>query len=118
MTETAAEYSPALDRLQKRALIVGLVGLALWLISLTFTTREQAFRSYLFAYVFWFGIALGSFAILMLQHLTGGRWGLAIRRLLESATRLLPLMAVLFIPLIFGLNVLYIWTDHHGRYLN
>ncbi|HET6861841.1 MAG TPA: hypothetical protein VFH91_02305, partial [Pyrinomonadaceae bacterium] len=55
-------------------------------------------------------IAVGSLALLMLQHLTGGGWGFVIRRVLEAATRTLPLMAVLFIPIILGAHSLYPWT--------
>jgi hypothetical protein len=48
----------------------------------------------------------------MLQHLTGGHWGIVIRRPLESATRTLPLLAVLFLPIIFGMKYLYgAWLD-------
>jgi hypothetical protein len=52
-------------------------------------------------------------ALLMLQHLSGGGWGLVIRRLLESATRMLPLMVLLFLPILLGLftqDRLYVWT--------
>ena len=47
----------------------------------------------------------------MLQHLTGGGWGLVIRRILEASTRTLPLVVVLFIPIIIGAHSLYEWTD-------
>ena len=50
--------------------------------------RQQFFHSYLVAYMFWAGIALGSLALLMLQHLTGGGWGLVIRRVLEAAANI------------------------------
>jgi hypothetical protein len=44
----------------------------------------------------------------MLQHLTGGNWGIVIRRPLESATRVLPVVAVFFLPIVFfGMNYLY-----------
>jgi hypothetical protein len=46
----------------------------------------------------------------MLQHLTGGGWGLVIRRVLEAATRTLPLMLILFVPIIFGAHWIYPWT--------
>lgn len=72
------------------------------------------FFAYLAAYQFWLGVALGSLALLMLQYLTGGAWGLLIRRWLEAATRTLPLMALLFVPLLFGLEVLYPWTHSEG----
>jgi hypothetical protein len=73
---------------------------------------EQFFRAYLVAYLFWLGIALGSLAILMLQNLTGGRWGAVLRRLLEAAVQTLPLLALLFVPLAFGLDYLYPWAGH------
>lgn len=73
-------------------------------------TREQFFHSYLLGFMLWLGVALGSMAILMIQHLTGGMWGMVIRRQLEAATRTLPLMAVLFVPMIFGMHHLYVWT--------
>jgi hypothetical protein len=92
-----------------RALGVGVAGLALcalgWL-----TNPEQFYRSYLLGYLFWFGIALGSLPLNMLQHMTGGAWGLSIRRLLEASTRTLPLMAVLFVPIALGMHSLYSWS--------
>ena len=47
----------------------------------------------------------------MIQHMTGGAWGMVMRRYLEAATRTLPLMALLFVPLILGMRHLYIWTN-------
>lgn len=98
-------------RFQKPALILGVVFLLLLVVG-AFTDRPQFFHSYLLGYMFWIGIALGSLALLMLQHLTGGEWGLVIRRVLEAATRTLPLMAVLFIPIVQGAKHIYPWTNH------
>ena len=97
------------DRIQRIALIAGAVGLVLSALGY-FLDAEQFFRSYLFAYLFWLGLGMGSFAATMLQHLTGGRWGLVIRRLLESGALTLPVLALLFLPLVFGLGDLYEWT--------
>ena len=96
---------------QKRALIVGVVFLVLLLIGAVLN-RSQFFHSYLVGFLFWAGIALGSLALLMLQHLTGGHWGLVIRRVLEAATRTLPLVALLFVPIIVGAYDIYPWTHH------
>ena len=63
---------------------------------------DRFFQAYLVAYLFWLGVALGSMALLMIQHLSGGAWGVVIRRLLEAAARTLPVMAVLFVPIILG----------------
>jgi hypothetical protein len=97
------------SRYRSRFLITGLVALALCLIGAIFSP-QQFFQSYLFAYMFWIGLVLGCLAILMMQYLTGGGWGIILRRVLESATGTLPLMVLLFIPLLFGLHRLYIWT--------
>ena len=62
------------------------------------------------AFMAWLGVTLGSMAILMLRHLTKGAWGMVIRRILGAAMRCVPLMAALFIPLLFGIRRLYIWA--------
>jgi hypothetical protein len=109
MSERAYSLSD-LEQLRRRALMVGCVGLALCVLWGTFVSPVQLFYSYLVAFVFWLGIALGSLAILMLHHLVGGAWGALIQRMLEAATRTLPLLAVLFVPLLFGMGALYSWA--------
>lgn len=107
---TAAYIAPAnMRRIQQLALTVGVLFLILFAIG-AFTNRVQFFRSYLYGFTFWLGISMGSLALLMLQHLTGGGWGLVIRRVLEAATRILPLMLALFIPVLAGAKWLYPWT--------
>ena len=106
---------PDFSRLQSRALIVGVVGLVVLLIAL-FIDRQLFFQTYLIGFTFWAGIAVGSLALLMLQHLTGGGWGLVIRRVLEASTRTLPFIVLLFIPIVIGSHSLYEWT--HPEVLN
>jgi len=101
---------PDFSRYRTRALIVGVVGLVLLLIG-AFVDRKQFFQAYLIGFTFWSGIAVGSIALLMLQHLTGGGWGLVIRRVLEASTRTLPLVVVLFLPILIGSHSLYEWTE-------
>jgi hypothetical protein len=98
-----------LDRIQRRAFILGIAALILAVLD-GIRAPEQFFRSYLLAFVFWLGFPLGSTAFLMVHHLTGGFWGLPIRRPLEAATRTLPLLTALVFPLILGLGRLYSWT--------
>ena len=87
------------------------------------------FQSYLFAYMFWFGITLGSTAWLMAHHVVGGGWGFLMRRPLEAATRVWPLTLAMFVPLVIAMflsmmhgheiingvtfNSLYHWADPH-----
>lgn len=117
-----------LRRIQRVALAIGVIGLAACGAGAA-ASPTQFFRSYLIAFLFWFGIALGSMAILMIHHIAGGAWGAVTRRLFESGTRTLPLMALLFIPLLFGLGHLYEWAQpehvahdaalqHKAAYLN
>jgi hypothetical protein len=102
---------PNMADFQKRALIVGAVFTIALLVSVIFD-RAQFFQAYLVGWTFWTGIAVGSLSLLMLQHLTGGGWGFVIRRSLEAATRTLPAMAVLFIPVIIGAHYIYHhWTE-------
>jgi hypothetical protein len=110
VTDGVAQREWTIERLARLALIAGVAGAAVSLAGALFDST-QFFRSYLFAYVFWLAIPLGSLGFLMLHFLVGGEWGLMIRRLLESATRTLPLLALLFIPLLFGLHAVYPWAE-------
>lgn len=112
----ANDTLPGAERWQRGFLIAGIAGLALCLIG-AILNRQQFFQSYLFAYIFWLGFALGCLGIVMLHNLTGGAWGIIIRRFLESGMMTLPLMALLFVPLLFGLPVLYEWArpDAHSH---
>jgi hypothetical protein len=101
-----------LARWQRGALIVGAVGLGVCVVAgLIPDTRVAMFRAWLVAFCFCLGLALGSLVVLMLQYLTGGTWGFILRRPLEAATRTLPLLTVLFLPLLLGLGDLYIWAQ-------
>jgi hypothetical protein len=102
-----------LTRLQIPALLIGLVALGVWMSGFSGEgTGEQFYQSYLFAFLCWIAIPLGSLAILMLQYLIPSKWGYLIRRMLEAAVLTLPLMALLFIPIATsGLDKLYEWAN-------
>ena len=98
------------DRIQRRAFVLGIAALVLAALD-GIRAPEQFFRSYLLAFIFWLGFPLGCAAFLMVHHLTGGFWGLPIRRPLEAGTRTLPLLTALALPLLLGLTRLYSWTN-------
>jgi hypothetical protein len=111
------------------AVVVGVIGLALTLVAGLSGNSAGFFRSYLMGYTFWLGLGLGSLGVALVQFLTGGHWGLATRRIFEAGAATLPLMAVLFIPLLLGLPQLYVWArpeavaadpvlQHKAVYLN
>jgi hypothetical protein len=101
---------PVVKTIARRSLIVGAVFGVVAVIGAVMRP-EEFYRAYLLGFMAWLGVALGSMAILMIRHLTGGGWGMVIRRILGAAMRTLPLLALLFIPIILGMHRLYIWAQ-------
>jgi len=123
-------YAPPvadIDARRSRALVAGIVGLVACAIGFV-VDRDHFFRSWLIAYLLFLSIALGSMGLLMVQHLSGGAWGV-FRRVFEASSRTLPLMALLFLPIVLGMGTLFPWThpelvqrdeilQHKALYLN
>jgi hypothetical protein len=103
------ELRQDLGQWRRRSLVAGVAGLGLSAIG-AFVATDQFFRSYLWSYLFIVGLSMGSLAWLMLQHLSGGAWGTVIRRPAEAATRLIPVVALLFVPIALGIPHLYPWS--------
>src|SRR5262249_41606637 len=104
------------NTIYQRSLGVGLLfGVISLITAILPGTREQFFHSYLLGFMLWLGVTLGSMPILMIQHMTGGKSGMAIRRQLQAAVKCLPLMVVLFVRIISGIAYLYSGVgDQHG----
>ena len=128
MTDTTFSVPARLAGVQRIALAVGVGGLALLAVGYG-TDHHQFYRSYLLGFVFWVSVALGSLALLMVSHLSGGGWGVVARRVFEASSRTLPFLALAFLPIAFGMSDLYQWaqpdqaaTDriirHKAPYLN
>jgi hypothetical protein len=113
---TAQEYQApdSVGRLQQRALVVGVLGVLLSIVGFIMNSTTF-YRAYLVAFLCVLGWSLGSLGLLMLQHLTGGQWGILIRRPLEAASRVLYLLPLLFLPLIIGMSSLYSSHDVDGE---
>jgi hypothetical protein len=94
---------------QRKWLVAGIV---LGVISLVFlrTDLDHFLRAYTLGFMMCFTFAIGGLALLMVQYVSGGKWGLLLRRPLEAMTRTLPLVVVLFLPIVFGMKRLYIWA--------
>jgi hypothetical protein len=135
MTAQALDFNPStelrhdLRQWRTRALAAGVVGLLLTFAGLFLVSPNQFYRSYLWSFVFYVGVSVGCLAWLMLQYLTGGAWGVVIRRPAEAAARTLPLLALLFLPVVVGIPNLYRWShanmvaadeilQHKHAYLN
>jgi len=91
-------------------LIIGIIGLILSFIG-WFSDSRQFYFSYLTAFVFWITIAWGGLFFVMLHHLVSANWSVVIRRFGESISMVIPFMAILFIPLLFGLKELFLWMN-------
>jgi hypothetical protein len=114
---------PIVKTIALRSLVVGvlfsIVAVILW-----FTNPDEFYRAYLLGFMCWLGVSLGSMAIIMIRHMTGGGWGVVIRRVQGAAMRTLPLLTILFVPIAIAVyrNRIYPWamapgsiTDDHIR---
>ena len=109
--KTAGELIPELKRYQAPFVLTGVAGLAIAAAgSLVLGAWTQFFQSYLMAFMFCLGLTLGCLALGMVHQLSGGAWGVVLRRPIGAATRVLPVLTVLFIPILLGMHRLYIWT--------
>ena len=125
----AGEYAPpdGLVAIRNKAFLIGGIACAAAIVG-GLGDPAQFVRSYLIAFLYWLSIALGCFAIAALHHLSHGAWGLPIRRVLEAAARTIPALALLFLPVLLGVRMLYPWAGpsaasdpllrHQAVYLN
>ena len=110
LRETADELIPELARYQRTLLTAGAAGLLLAAIGGAFNPT-QFFQSYLMAYMFCLGATLGCLALGMVHQLSGGAWGVVLRRPIGAASRVIPVMTLLFLPIVAGMGRLDSWTD-------
>ncbi|MEI9975423.1 MAG: hypothetical protein WDO73_27160 [Ignavibacteriota bacterium] len=117
MTATSLDFNVStelredLKRWRSRSLAAGIAGVILFAVGFVIDpTKTQSYLSYLWAYLYIVGLSVGSLAWLMLQYITGGNWGIVIRRPCEAAARTLPLVGILFVPIIVGMHNLYPWS--------
>jgi len=110
LTKTADVAIPELKPLQRRCLVAAAVGVVLSLLGALLNTT-QFLQSYLMAYMLWLGVTLGCLALGMIHQLSGGAWGVLIRRPIGAAARTLPLMTLLFLPIALGMSRMYPWMN-------
>lgn len=109
-TETYQAPDALLPGMKQFGTIAAVLGVVLTGAGFAMSGLDRFYEAYLVAYTFWMGVVLGSLALLMVQHLSGGAWGVVLRRPFEAAVRTLPYMAVLFLPIVFGMQSLYSWA--------
>jgi hypothetical protein len=101
-------------RLLVLAAATGLGGLALTLVGGLVLDGRRALFSYLVAFVYWIGIALGALILLGALHASNARWPVVLRRFIETVPQSLPVFLVLFVPVALGMGHLFPWVDPHG----
>jgi len=113
-----------------RAVIsIGVVGVVASIVGFALN-KEQFLLSYLTSFSFFISIALASLFLVMIHHITRSSWGVTIRRIPETFSSYIWVFALLFIPVLFGIETLYTWTqeqyswfyeglrEHKSPYLN
>jgi len=100
---------PVLKTYQGRAIAVAGLGVVGTIIGFVLNST-QAFHSYLIGYMLFIGLTMGTFAFIFVWYMTGGRWGLPIRRVWEAAGRNIYWAVILFIPILIGYKQLYPWA--------
>jgi len=109
-SESFVASGTPLPGMKQFGMIAGVLGVVLAVAGFFMSGADRFFQAYLVAYTFWMGVIMGAMALLMEQHLSGGVWGIILRRPFETAVRTLPIMTVLFIPIAFGMHSLYEWA--------
>ena len=95
-----------------RALVIGLVATVV-AAGLAFAdgSIDHVLRAWLLGLMLTFGFAVGGLALLMVQYITGGKWGLLLRRPLEAMSRTLPLVFVYWVVIAISVKKLYLWAS-------
>ncbi len=107
--QISEELRSDMRRYRTRALMVGIAGTVFSVVGF-FSGPFQFYRSYLWSFLFVLALTLGPMSWLLLQYLTGGAWGMVIRRPCEAALRTMPLVAFMFVPIVIGIPNLYEWS--------
>jgi len=111
LEQTAGELIPELERYQLPLIAAGVAGVIVGATAGALTgDASQFFQSYLIGYMLCLGVTLGCLALGMVHQLSGGAWGVVLRRPIGAAARVLPVLTLLFIPILIGMSHLYIWT--------
>jgi hypothetical protein len=99
-------------------LIAGALGAVLLAVAFVLGKGQapQLFRSYLLSWTYFAMLALGGLFFVLLHHLCRAGWSVVVRRLAEAVGATLPMMALLFMPLAFGIHAIYPWAGEAGAH--
>lgn len=97
------------DGVTRNLFLLGSVFLFVSLI-LFFLDKHHFFFSYLTSFSFFLTLTLGSMFIVLLQYVTTAGWSVLVRRVPELFMNNIYIIALFFIPILFGMHDLYHWT--------
>src|SRR5579875_1269105 len=109
----SAPGAVAVWRTRAAIIAVALGVLSILLFAWTSEGRNHLLRAYLMGYMTCFNFCGGALALLLVQYLSGGKWGLILRRPLEAMTRTIWLIALMLLPILFLMKHLYQWAAYH-----
>jgi hypothetical protein len=95
--------------------IVGLVGMGVTIWGFI-AQPADAYHAYLIAFIYWFGMAAGALLLLAILNAAGARWPTVLRRPIEGLAGAVPIFAVLLIPVLVGMPVLYRWMNPEANF--
>lgn len=107
---TIATWPAWLRNLPMILAVFGAVGILAGYVSIKDHGMQVGY-SYLLAYMFFLSICLGGLFLVLLHHLFDAMWSVPIRRVCEHIAFLLPVMAVLFIPIALLAPQIYPWMS-------
>ena len=109
---SSTDFAPPaiVARFRTTAMVVGAICSVIAIVVAVLDLR-LFLQSWLVGFMFWLGLTLGCLTLLMLQYTTGGNWGILGRRFWEAATKTLPFLFLMWLPLVFGMKVLYPWVS-------
>ena len=113
LEEASIPAEHPLQGLSKKAAIVGAIGL-IASGGLAAMSTERFFFSYLTSFMWWLSIALGGLWFVLIHHATRAGWSVVVRRFAETFMSALPVMALLFLPILAGMNDLFHWMHPEG----
>src|ERR1700690_3145240 len=77
---------------------------------------DHVLRAWVLGLMLTFGWSVGGLALLMVQYVTGGKWGLLLRRPLEAMSRTLPVVFAYWLVVVIAVlyKKIYLWAQVDG----
>jgi hypothetical protein len=95
--------------ISKLGIVLLSVGLILG-VAAFFVDHSRAVFNYLIAFTFMISIGVGALFLIALEYIVGADWSVPVRRVVEFFAAIIPLLALLVIPLLLNIGELFHWS--------